>query len=40
MERIAAMTPAERAAFADRLSDGLSRRGHRNGPPPPPAAGN
>jgi uncharacterized membrane protein len=40
MERIAAMTQSERAAFADRLNDDLSRRAHRNGQPPAPAAGN
>lgn len=40
VDRIAAMTPAERIAFADRLSDDLLRRSHRNEPPPLPAAGN
>ncbi|MDE3079764.1 MAG: periplasmic heavy metal sensor [Paracoccaceae bacterium] len=39
MERLAAMAPADRRAFADRLGEELSRRVHRNGPPPP-AAGN
>lgn len=38
MERLAAMTQAERSAFADRLSDDLSRHAHQ--PPPPAAAGN
>ncbi|MBI1219740.1 MAG: periplasmic heavy metal sensor [Rhodobacteraceae bacterium] len=36
-ERLTAMTPAERAAFADRLSDDLSRRSH-HGTTPPPAS--
>lgn len=35
-DRIAAMSPAERAAFADRLEKDMERRLHRAPPPPPP----
>ncbi len=34
LERLEAMTPAERAAFADRLEERLTRHHRSNGPPP------